>query len=394
MIKKLSLLLLILFVGSFMAHAQLKIGDVAPDITITHWLKNAPRSKDLKGKFIVIDFWATWCAPCLESVPHFNKIVNNNRSRSNLVFLALTDEKANKVSPILKRFPFSAIVVADTSGQTSKNFKLSSIPFCVVIDDENRIRWFGNTADLTDELLQQIIARKLVPELKKKQLLPEDAMNMYKGLSLRYTNYMEDKDLKEYFSMEPINFHKLGSTWGLPGWKEMVIGDSLIQRFAKLLDVGESQISLPPDLIGACISYCYKSPVINPKVGVLDTIVNVMKLKYTKTDSLMDVIQLEISNKKILEKTFTEPLPDVARASWSNDYAAIYYDSFSNLTDHIQEKFRKTVIIKPDSILNHKLTLTIKMDNIKSLITSFNIYGIKTTLIKKVIPVYKFTHKR
>ncbi|RZK68953.1 MAG: redoxin domain-containing protein [Pedobacter sp.] len=136
-----------------LSNAQVKVGEKAPELVIKEWIKNVPKSKDLKGKFIVIDFWATWCAPCLETVPHFNKLIEQNKSRNDLVFLALTDEKRDKVDFLLKRVSFSAAVVSDPSRKIFDDYKIDRIPTCVIIDDKNQIKWVGHSGILNNEMI-------------------------------------------------------------------------------------------------------------------------------------------------------------------------------------------------------------------------------------------------
>ena len=396
MIKKYSFLVFVCLLAPFVSPAQLKVGEKAPEIVITNWIKNVPKSNDLKGKFVIIDFWATWCAPCLESMPHMNNLVNKNKSKSNLIFLAVTDEKVDKVNWLLNRIPFSAAVVTDTTRQIGENFMVKSIPFCVVIDDKNIIRWTGHSADLTSETIDKIMEGEIVSLVEKdKSSLPDETKTMYNALYDRYARYFDDEDLKEYFSMGPIIPEKFGAEYLRGGdkrypYKEFVVGDKLVRRLSIFLDAAENQILLPDNLSGSCISYCYKSQLKNTKKHVMDTILHSLHLKYSISDSLMDVIQLEVAEKETLKRFLADSIARVGRSSSSDTYAAIDYDDFSKLTRAIEEKFQKVVVMKPDTIWNRKMSLTIKIDNIQNLTTSLKPYGIKMTMIKKKLPVYRF----
>jgi thiol-disulfide isomerase/thioredoxin len=394
--KYVFLFFVFLFVVSS-SQAQLKVGDKAPEIVITNWIQNVPKSKDLKGKFIIIDFWATWCAPCLESVPHMNDLVDKYKSRKDLVFLAITDENAEKVNRMLKRVHFSSIVVADTSRKTSKDYKATSIPMCVVIDDKNQIQWVGHAAKLTKETIEAIINGKAAaPQQKGKSFLPDDVLSSYNSLLSQYYKEYQDDHIKEYFKMEPLSRYRWGATVFRIGngfRRDLVVGDSLVQRLAGFLNVSDKQIILPGSFAGSCVSYIYKSSIKYTTKNVMDTVLNQMKLGYKSGDSLMNVIQLVVEDEGVLKKYMSGQEPHVGHASNSDSYAAIDYDEFSKLTRTIEQKFKTTVVLK-NIVPNTKMSMTLKIDNMKNLIESFREHGISVNMIKKKMPVYIFVEKK
>jgi thiol-disulfide isomerase/thioredoxin len=399
MLKKYLSFTVLSLLANFSVLAQLKVGQVAPEIVITNWLKNVPKSRELSDKFIVIDFWATWCAPCLETVPHFNQMVKEHKSNPNLVFLALTDEKITKVMPLLKRIPFDAVVVTDTTRQTSNSFKANTIPFCVIIDNKNKIRWFGHSGSLNSKIISNILAGKPIDTEKMQEISSSDDIDkLYNELDDRYAVYFEDAGIKEYFSMGPVTTKPFGSVRLRGGskkfpYKEVVIGCPLVPRISTLLDVSPTQIVIPEKLQGSCISYCYKSELKNDKKNVLDTILHQLKLEYIVKDSLVDAIVLEVENRTLLEKYASDSLAHMSRSSSSDSYAAIEDHVFSNMATLIQEKVKKVVIVQNDAIFSRNFSMTIKYDNLSVLTRSLKHYGIKVTTVKRKMPIYRFEQK-
>lgn len=388
-----------IFFYSISGWTQLKVGDQAPHIEITSWIKNVPETKDLKNKFIVIDFWATWCAPCLETVPHFNNLVAKNISNKNLLFLALTDEKDDKVNWLLKRVQFSSAVVSDVTRQTLNNFQVKFIPLCVVIDDNSIIRWVGNPGELNNEMIQAIMQEKPIPlsPEKKALLVTKEVDEMYTALSAKYSTYINDKDLKEYFSMTLSMFSHNHSTFlsRNNAYNEMIISESLPHRMAMLLGVSENQVVLPEKLSKSYISYCYKSEKKTSAKQVSNVIFDELNLKPALTDSLLEVFQLEIADKELFRKVSpAEVSPaQVGHTSWSKSFAGIDKESFSKLVALIEDKFQRPVFLKPDKLFDSKISATVKVDNEKNLIESLASYGIKATVVKKKMPVYHLKEK-
>ena len=109
------LLIIITLLGSNVASSQneLVVGKMAPNINITDYIFNTPSDKNFKNKFILLEFWATWCGPCLEEVPSLNKLQEKFKSKKDFVFISITNEKPDKVLRTLKRIPFNSIVVSD-----------------------------------------------------------------------------------------------------------------------------------------------------------------------------------------------------------------------------------------------------------------------------------------
>lgn len=62
---------------------------------ITDWIKNIPEDKNLNNKYIVLEFWATWCEPSIAAVPHLNQLQDEFK-QNDLYFNSITDESIEK----------------------------------------------------------------------------------------------------------------------------------------------------------------------------------------------------------------------------------------------------------------------------------------------------------
>ena len=110
------------------------------------------------NKILVLDFWATWCAPCIAGFPHFNEL-SKKYSSSGVVFASITTEPLSIVQRFFTRTAkeLYAIKLIDTTKTTMNAYKAFSIPYCVIIDKTNMVRWVGNTNDLTEKIIDEIV---------------------------------------------------------------------------------------------------------------------------------------------------------------------------------------------------------------------------------------------
>src|SRR5579859_1941734 len=83
------------------AAKVLSIGDPAPAITVKRFVKGAPVTKFEKGKLYVVEFWATWCPPCRESIPHLTEL---QKKFKDVTFIGVSafENDQKKVKPFVE----------------------------------------------------------------------------------------------------------------------------------------------------------------------------------------------------------------------------------------------------------------------------------------------------
>ena len=140
------------------------IGTSIDSIKVTAYLKNEPENKNFHSQFKVLEFWATWCKPCLKAVPHLNKLQEQFKDR-NIIFLSLTYESSGKTVKTLQKVNFKTIVATDTSRTIHQKLRIDykgtmPLPRTVLIDDNNKIVWYGSPKGLTKELIEKFLTKK------------------------------------------------------------------------------------------------------------------------------------------------------------------------------------------------------------------------------------------
>lgn len=140
--------------------SELDLGGTAPELRLTKLLQ-APEGartdwSGLRGKVVVLEFWATWCAPCIAAMPHLNDLSGKFRDKP-VRFISITDEVESVVVPFLKRRPMKAWVGLDTGRSTMKSYSVKFFPTTVVIDTEGKIAAIMQPKTLTENMLSEIL---------------------------------------------------------------------------------------------------------------------------------------------------------------------------------------------------------------------------------------------
>jgi thiol-disulfide isomerase/thioredoxin len=148
----------------FAAKAQNKEGTVAssaPKVVFQNCLDKPLVPDFYKGKFLVLDFWATWCAPCIAGFPDFNGLADKY-SNNNVVFASYSVEPISTLREFFTRTQkqLHALKLSDTTDITRKALNIYSYPSCVIIGPDNTIRWQGETFQLTADILDEVIVKK------------------------------------------------------------------------------------------------------------------------------------------------------------------------------------------------------------------------------------------
>jgi thiol-disulfide isomerase/thioredoxin len=125
----------------FTASAALKVGDTLPDLAGFNLEGKLPDS--LKGKVVIVDFWASWCAPCAKSFPVLDELQKKYGNR--LVIVAVSvDEKKAKMDNFLAKHSVSFTVVRDADQKLVAVAEPATMPTSFVLDGDGKIRFLHN----------------------------------------------------------------------------------------------------------------------------------------------------------------------------------------------------------------------------------------------------------
>jgi thiol-disulfide isomerase/thioredoxin len=142
--------------GTVSGAADLR-GKRAPDFFVQTWITDEPNARN---KPVVIDFWATWCPPCIASIPHMNELASKFGDRA--VFVGLSDEKEDKFEEGLRKKKlkvegFKYSLALDPTSKMASAVKIQGIPHVMIVSSDWVVRWQGHPQSLNAMVLERII---------------------------------------------------------------------------------------------------------------------------------------------------------------------------------------------------------------------------------------------
>jgi peroxiredoxin len=108
------------------------------DFTLTDLAGKEWNLKNLRGKVVLVNYWATWCPPCRKEMPDLEALYERFKQQG-LVILAISDEGADKVKPFIAEHKFSYPILLDPGRKVNELFRIEGIPKSFVYDREGKL---------------------------------------------------------------------------------------------------------------------------------------------------------------------------------------------------------------------------------------------------------------
>ncbi|RMH22828.1 MAG: TlpA family protein disulfide reductase [Gammaproteobacteria bacterium] len=157
-------LTLILFCSLFNPLHSAEKAVPAPDFTLKSRSHHNLKLSEHRGEVILINFWASWCAPCRREMPHFEKLYRKYQKLGLSIWGINIDEEPGQANDLLKQIHVSFPILYDPENDTPAQYEVEAMPSSFIIDRDGNIRYAHKGYVDGDEIIYEKQLKKILME--------------------------------------------------------------------------------------------------------------------------------------------------------------------------------------------------------------------------------------
>ncbi|MGB5999932.1 MAG: redoxin domain-containing protein [Thermoanaerobaculia bacterium] len=138
------------------------VGSMAPDFELVNLADETVKLSELRGKIVILNFWATWCEPCKVEMPFFEELSRNSQSKVEILAVNF-DEPPQQVEQFVNEYKLSFPVLLDPGGNVQDLYRVRGYPTTFVVDATGSIQ-FHHVGLITDSQLEHYLTQLGVNE--------------------------------------------------------------------------------------------------------------------------------------------------------------------------------------------------------------------------------------
>jgi thiol-disulfide isomerase/thioredoxin len=142
------------------AHAALE-GQAMPALDLQGWINGQVTSEQMKGKVVVIDFYATWCGPCMAAIPHNNELMKKYKDQGLVLFGVCTNDQGQEnMAQVVKDHDMQYPTARDPNLKSQAAWAVQYYPTYAIMDRKGIVRIIGLQPQHVEEVVQKLLAEK------------------------------------------------------------------------------------------------------------------------------------------------------------------------------------------------------------------------------------------
>lgn len=144
--------------GQRAGHAALE-GKPMPALDLSEWMNGEVKAADMKGKVVIVDFYATWCGPCLAAIPHNNELLKKYKEKGLVIIGVCTSSRGQeKMAAVAKQRGIQYPIARDAKRKSEKAWRANYYPTYALVDRKGIVRVIGLKPENVEKVAKKLLA--------------------------------------------------------------------------------------------------------------------------------------------------------------------------------------------------------------------------------------------